>query len=76
MTNAEVFLIVWAVVATLLAVYYQQKHKQVEMKYDNTGNLLCDVVVGDVKPRKNNEGFWVVENSHTRIVFKRREMEL
>lgn len=76
MTNAEVFLIAWAVVATLFAVYYQHKRKQVEQKYDNTGNLLCDVVVGDVKPRKNNEGFWVVENSHTRIVFKRREMEI
>lgn len=76
MTNAETFLIAWAVVATLLAVYYHQKYKRVELKYDNTGNLLCDLVVGDVTPRKNSEGFWVVENSHTRIVFKRREMEL
>ena len=76
MTNAETFLMAWAVVATLLAVYYQIRANRAVKKYEGSSNLLCDVVVGDVKPRKNNDGFWVVENSHTRIIFKRREMEI
>lgn len=76
MTNAETFLMVWAVGATLLAVYYQIMANRATKKYEGSSNLLCDVVVGDVKPRKNNDGFWVVENSHTRIIFKRREMEI
>lgn len=76
MTNAETFLMAWAVVATLLAVYYQIRANRAVKKYEGSSNLLCDVVVGDVKPRKNNDGFWVVENSHTRMIFKRREMEI
>ena len=76
MTNAETFLMAWAVVATLLAVYYQIRANRAVKKYEGSSNLLCDVVVGDVKPRKNAEGFWVVENHNTRIVFKRMEREL
>ena len=76
MNISESFLIVWAVLATGAAVYYQIRAARATQKYEGSSNLLCDVVVGDVKPRKNAEGFWVVENHNTRIVFKRMEREL
>lgn len=76
MNASELFLFMWAALATAGAIYYHQRYKIVELKYDNTGNLLCDVVVGDVEPTQDAQGYWTVENSHTRIVFKRISREV
>ena len=76
MNASELFLFMWAGIATAFALYFQAKCRQATIRYENTGNLLCDVVIGDAKPHKDNEGFWVVENSSTRIKFKRQEREV
>jgi hypothetical protein len=76
MEASEMFLFMWAGIATAVALYYQSKYKQASLRYENTGNLLCDVVIGDAKTHKDNEGFWVVENSNIRIKFKRQEREV
>jgi hypothetical protein len=76
MTSSEMFLMAWAVFATIYAFYNQAITKRAVLRYENTGTLLCDVVIGDAKTHKDNEGFWVVENSNTRIKFKRQEREV
>ena len=76
MTTSEFFLMAWAVFATIYAFYNQAITKRALLKLENTSNLLCDVVVGDVKGKKDSEGYWTVENSHTRITFKRVTQEI
>ena len=76
MESSELFLFMWAGIATAFALYYQAQYRRATLRYENTGNLLCDVVIGDAKTHKDSDGYWTVENSSTRIKFKRQEREV
>lgn len=72
MSNAELFLLAWAGLATALAVMYRESAKKFRVHQMATAELLSDVVVGDVTPFKR-DGLWVVENDNVKIAFKRRD---
>lgn len=72
MSNAEIFLIVWAGIATALAVLYRESAKRYMKHQMATAELLSDVVVGDVVAVKK-DGLWIVENDNIKVAFKRKD---
>lgn len=72
MSNAEIFLIVWAGIATALAVMYRESAKRYMKHQMATAELLSDVVVGDVVAVKK-DGLWIVENDNIKVAFKRKD---
>lgn len=72
MSNAEIFLIVWAGIATALAVMYRESAKRYMKHQMATAELLSGVVVGDVVAVKK-DGLWIVENDNIKVAFKRKD---
>lgn len=67
LSMAELFLLSWAIVATLCAVVYQTRYRKAEYACKDVSMLLCDVVVGDVKAKFDGEMYEV--KSDTGLVF-------
>lgn len=70
MNMSEIFLWVWAVGATTLAVMYREASRKFRHAHKNTSILLAEVVTGEVKPVKK-DGYWVVENEDMKLAFKK-----
>jgi hypothetical protein len=71
MSIAEVFLMLWAVVATVLAVVLQSLLKRAVIHGKAISFLLAEVVTGEVKVKEIADGFLTVENEDLRMTFKR-----
>ena len=71
MSNAEIFLLVWAGLATVLAVRYRESAKRFRVHQMCTAGLLAEVVMGEVEPVLK-DGFWVVENEEMKLAFKKK----
>lgn len=63
---------VWAGIATVLAVIYRDNAKKFRVHQECTAVLLAEVVTGETKPIVK-DGFWVVENDDMRMAFKKLE---
>ena len=74
MSNAEIFLMVWAGLGTLLTVLYRESAKNFSRQHAQTAVLLAEVVTGEVKPLQK-DGVWVVENDNIRLVFRKKGVE-
>jgi hypothetical protein len=68
---AEQFLGCWSIVATLCAIYYHTRYKRVSSAVEDVSVLLCDVVVGDVKPKFNGEIYELKGENGLHFEFKR-----
>ena len=75
METSEIFLMVWAVGATILAGYLWSRAKHHFMSHIRSVELLAEVVVGDVIPIKNPDGSWTVENDYIKTSFKKKDTE-
>jgi len=53
---AELFLLVWALGATLAAVYYQHHHKQATKFVHTAQRLFIGLIIGTAIMRKNGRG--------------------
>jgi hypothetical protein len=71
MSMAEIFLLVWAGVATTLAVLYRNGSKNHRAEYKAVAILLAEVSLGEVKPKDEGDGFVSVENEDLRLTFKK-----
>lgn len=71
MSMAEIFLLVWAGVATTLAVLYRNSSKNYRAEYKAVAILLAEVSLGEVKPKDEGDGFVSVENEDLRLTFKK-----
>ena len=71
MSIAEVFLMLWAVLATVLAVVLQTLLKRAVANHKAVSFLLAEVATGDVKVKEVGDGFLSVENEDLRMTFKR-----
>ena len=70
---AEVFLLAWAIFATVVAGYSWSRLKFYFMHGRAVSVLLAEVVNGDVKPYTRADGFTVVENDDLKMSFKKKE---
>lgn len=75
MSMAEIFLMVWAGVATTLAVMYRNGGKNLFTAHRHLSVLLAEVVTGEVVPTKDADDVWTVENEDMCMQFKTREKE-
>lgn len=73
MSYAEMFLMTWAGIATLIAVLASNKVKAMQRHVGAMRGLLAELAYGDVKPRIRDDGFYVVENEEIRVSFKKKE---
>lgn len=73
MSYAEMFLMAWAGIATLIAVLATNKVRAMQHHVGAVSALLAELAYGDVKPRIRDDGFYVVENDEIRMSFKKKE---
>ena len=71
MSVAEVFLMLWAVLATVLAVVLQSLLKRAVIHGKAISFLLAEVATGEVKAKDAGNGFISVENDDLRMTFKK-----
>jgi hypothetical protein len=71
MSIAEMFLMAWAVLATVLAVFFHVLVKRVVANHKAVSFLLAEVATGEVKVREVGDGFLSVENEDLRMTFKK-----
>lgn len=72
LSNAEMFLGAWAVLATILGGWLWGRAKHHFMAHALMANLLAEVVLGDITPTKDTDGVWTVENDDMRMSFKKK----
>jgi uncharacterized membrane protein YwaF len=73
MSVAEMFLMTWAVLATIVAVFLQSVVKRAVAHHKAVSFLLAEVATGEVKVKEIADGFLVVENDDLKMTFKRLE---
>ena len=69
---AEVFLMTWAVLATIAMCYCWSRLKFYFMHGRAVSVLLAEVSCGEIKPYVK-DGFTVVENEDIKMSFKKKE---
>lgn len=72
LSMAELFLLSWAVVATLCAIVYQTRYKRTMLECRQTQFLLCEVASGDVKPTRHGK-YYKVESGDLVVEFCRKD---
>ena len=71
MSIAEIFLLVWACIATTFAVMYRNNVRNQMAHHKAVAILLAEVSLGEVKPMEIGDGFISVENEDIRLTFKK-----
>lgn len=73
MSNAEYFLLAWAVLSTVFAVIYHGRARAYYIQNAKTSVLLAELAFGDIKAVTNPDGYTVVENDEMIMKFARRD---
>ena len=71
MSIAEIFLMTWAVLATVVAVFLQSVVKRAVAHHKAIAFLLAEVATGEVVAKDAGDGFISVENDDLKMTFKR-----
>jgi uncharacterized membrane protein YraQ (UPF0718 family) len=71
MSIAEVFLMLWAVLATIAVGILHSVLKRAVANHKAVSFLLAEVATGEVKVREVGDGFLSVENEDLRMTFRR-----
>ena len=71
MSIAEIFLMTWAVLATVAAVFLQSVVKRAVAHHKAIAFLLAEVATGEVVAKDAGDGFISVENDDLKMTFKR-----
>lgn len=75
MSDAEYFLMAWAVLATIFAGYCWGKAKAHYLMHRRVAVLVAELAFGDIKAVLRDDGFMVVENEDMRMTFRKRGEE-
>ena len=73
MSIAEIFLLLWAGVATTLAVLYRDSAKNLFHHHKQLSILLAELASGEIQATQDDRGIWTVENENMKMQFKTRE---
>ena len=71
MSIAEIFLMTWAILATVVAVFLQSVVKRAVAHHKAIAFLLAEVATGEVVAKDAGDGFISVENDDLKMTFKR-----
>lgn len=72
MSIAEIFLMVWAFLATVLAVMYRESAKKFLNAQKMTSILVAELATGEIKATQDADGMWTVENEGMKMQFLAR----
>ena len=75
LSQAETFLGMWAIASTILAIGFKHKADRSSIKMRMNAVLLAKLASGEIKAKKDKEGFTVVEDDNMKMKFKRVETE-
>ena len=70
MSIAEIFLLVWACLATTLAVLYRGSAKNLFHHHKKLSILLAELASGEIKATQDDRGVWTVENDDMKMQFR------
>ena len=70
MSVAEIFLLVWACLATTLAVLYRGSAKNLFHHHKKLSILLAELASGEIKATQDDRGVWTVENDDMKMQFR------
>jgi hypothetical protein len=70
LSQAETFLMGWAVVSTILAVIYKSNAQKQRLHHRKVAVLLAKLASGKIKATHDEEGFTVVEDDDMCMKFK------
>ena len=73
LSNSEIFLLLWAVLATVFAGFVWGRANHHFTAHAKIAQLLAEVVIGDITPTKDANDVWTVENDDVRLSFKKRK---
>jgi hypothetical protein len=73
MTDAEYFLLAWAILSTVFAVFYHTKANYFFDAHRKTAVLIAELAFGEIKPVVRADGFIVVENEDIKMSFRRKD---
>jgi hypothetical protein len=71
METSEIFLLVWACLATTLAVLYREGGKKLLRAHRELSVLVAELALGEIKPTQEGD-YTVVENDSFRLKFIKR----
>lgn len=69
MSYAEVFLLIWAVIATFFAVLGRHMSQKYYIKSKVLEIVVCGVASGEIVAEKDGDTY-TIENEHIRMVFR------
>jgi len=72
MSIAEIFLMVWAGLATAFGVWAYGKAKQFYLAHKTIASLIAELATGEIKATQDSNGVWTVENDDMRMQFRRK----
>ena len=75
LSQAETFLGMWAIVATVVAIWFKSKNEKSSIKMRMNAVLLAKLATGEIKAKTDRDGFTVVEDDNMKIKFKRQDTE-
>ena len=71
MSIAEIFLMTWAVVMTVVAGFLHSTIKRTVAHHKAIAFLLAEVASGEVEVKETREGYLTVENDDLKMTFKK-----
>ena len=76
MNDINLIIYVWAITATTAAAWYMRQASKFQHRYESTGDLLCDLALGDAKVIQEGDGRYTIENNKSRLSFRRVRHEM
>ena len=75
LSQAETYLMTWAVIATTIAIVFKGRLDKSNTKMRMNAILLAKLASGEIKAKTDSDGFTVVEDDNMKIKFKRQDRE-
>lgn len=73
MSDAEYFLMAWAILSTVFAGFFWSRAKYYYIAHRKVAILVAELAFGEIKAVLRPDGFMVVENDDMKMTFKRRD---
>ena len=73
MSNAEYFLMGWAILSTVFAGWCWGRAKFYFLQHRRTAVMLAELAFGEIEAKLRPDGFMVVENDEMKMTFKKQE---
>lgn len=73
MSDAEMFLMGWAILSTVFAVYYNHRYKMAVHKGALLVGVMLKLSMGKIEPKRNNDGSVTIEDDEIRMTIRESE---